>query len=95
MGSVSAQDQCRSHHAAVPNPCRISGEKLNTSTLPDATSLSLYSYSDSQQTTHRNISAAEPYMYLHDVQVVKVIPTILHNEIFNGSCMTYKDNDRY
>ena len=95
-GGRSALIQYEAHYAAVKSPCQLDGqvydETLNTTALTNATSLSLYDYSDPQRYMYRNVTAPESCIYRHDVGFVKAISTILNEEIFNGSCSWYKVN---
>jgi hypothetical protein len=96
-GSLSAQEQYEAHYAAVKSPCLVGGqvydENLNTTSLNNAISLSLYDFTDPSRITYRNISAPEFCILRHDVQFVKSISTFLHKEIFNGSCSWWKGNN--
>jgi hypothetical protein len=96
-GGMNTQDQYEAHYAAVKSTCQVGGQvydvNLNaTTTLPNATSLILYDYTDPHRTTYRNISAPESCIYRHDVRFVKAISRILNDDIFDGSCSRYKEN---
>jgi hypothetical protein len=91
---LNAQQNYYQHYAAVQNPCYVDGQVYNASgDIPpslNATKLSLYDFTDPRPSTYRNISLPESCIYRHHAQFAMAISKVLHNEVFDGYCDSYK-----
>jgi hypothetical protein len=81
------------NYTAVRSPCRLDGRTLNATDASSAdsgfTNLTLYDFTSSPPIA-RNISLPEQCIYRHDPQFVVAISQLMGDEIFNGSCTTWK-----
>jgi hypothetical protein len=91
---LNARQNYYQHYAAVQTPCYVNGQVYNASgdTPPslNATKLSLYDFSDPRQSTHRNTSLPESCIYRHHAQFAMAISDVLHQDVFDGTCDSYK-----
>jgi hypothetical protein len=91
---LNARQNYYQHYAAVQNPCYVDGQVYNangdTPPFLNATTLSLYDFSDPRQSTYRNISLPESCIYRHHAQFAMAISKVLHEEVFYGTCDSYK-----
>jgi hypothetical protein len=93
VSGLNARQNYYQHYAAVQNPCYVNGQAYNASgdTPPlNTTKLSLYDLSDPRQSTYRNISLPESCIYRHHAQFAMAISDVLHQDVFDGSCDSYK-----
>jgi hypothetical protein len=91
--SYNAGNNTYYNYTAIRSPCRVNGRTLNatdvSSAEPNSTNLTLYDFTSSPPIA-RKISLPEQCIYRHDPQFVVAISQLMEEEIFDGSCTTWK-----
>jgi hypothetical protein len=86
-------------YTAVQSPCQVDGKVYdltkNMSSYENGTELTLYDFTDygdfePSRLSFRNVTAPEPCIYRQHPQFAMAIANVFNNEIFNGTCGSYK-----
>jgi hypothetical protein len=90
---ANTETNTKYNYTAITSPCRVNGRTLNVTDAPSAssesTNLTLYDFTTSPPTV-QNVSLPEQCIYRHDPKFVRAISQIMQNEIFDGSCTSWK-----